>query len=85
MALRRWKPFLGASAQIDAAIEAANGVSREAFRQGRDQLLEALCAAADDAAVEEACKLLDAAMAESLVRLRDAVPASSAKGALATA
>jgi hypothetical protein len=85
MALRRWKPFLAAFAQIDRTIEAAAGFSREAFRQGRGQLVEALCAAGDDGAAEEACKLLDAAMAESLLTLRDAVPASSGKGALAMA
>jgi hypothetical protein len=39
---------------------------------------------ADDSATEEACKLLDSALAEFLLTLRDAVPASTAKGALAS-
>jgi hypothetical protein len=84
MELRRWKPFLIAFALIDATIEAIADVSREAFRHGRDQLVEVLCAAVNDRAAEEACKLLDSALAESLLMLRDAMPASTAKGALAS-
>jgi hypothetical protein len=84
MELRRWKPFLVAFAQIDATIEATADVSCEAFRHGRDQLVEVLYAAADDSMAEEASKLLDSALAESLLMLHEARPASTAKGALAS-
>ncbi|KAL6659837.1 hypothetical protein ACP70R_002666 [Stipagrostis hirtigluma subsp. patula] len=77
MALRRWKPFLGAFVHIDAAIEAAaaaggpESVSRDEFRTARARIVEMLCDAADDdGAAEGLCRLLDDAMAESLVTLR---------------
>ncbi|KAL6630535.1 hypothetical protein ACP70R_028608 [Stipagrostis hirtigluma subsp. patula] len=76
MALRRWKPFLGAFVHIDAAIEAASAggpdlVSRDEFRSARARIVEMLCDAADDdCAAEGLCCLLDDAMAESLVTLR---------------
>nr|CAB3480959.1 unnamed protein product [Digitaria exilis] len=82
MALRRWKPFLGAFPLIDAAIEgadpAAGGLlSRDEFRSARGRIIELLCDAAADEDEEEAeglCVLLDEAMAGSLATLR-AVPA----------
>ncbi|KAL6659669.1 hypothetical protein ACP70R_002498 [Stipagrostis hirtigluma subsp. patula] len=76
MALRRWKPFLGAFVHIDAAIEAASvggpdRVSRDEFRSARARIVEMLCDAADDDGVAEGlCRLLDDAKAESLVTLR---------------
>ncbi|OEL16790.1 hypothetical protein BAE44_0022190 [Dichanthelium oligosanthes] len=78
MALRRWKPFLGAFEHIDAAIEAADPdslLSRDEFRSARARIVELLCdAAGDDEKAEGLCALLDEAMAGSLATLR-AVPA----------
>lgn len=77
MALRRWKPFLGAFPLIDTAIEAADAdglLSRDKFRSVRSQMVGMLCdAAADDDKAEALCALLDETMAESLATLR-AVP-----------
>ncbi|KAF8702032.1 hypothetical protein HU200_033373 [Digitaria exilis] len=74
MALRRWKPFLGAFPLIDAAIEASDAgglLSRDEFRSARSRIVELLCDAADDGEKAEGlCALLDEAMAESLVTLR---------------
>ncbi|TVU00268.1 hypothetical protein EJB05_54321, partial [Eragrostis curvula] len=74
MALRRWKPFLGAFEHIDAAIESASvGITpRVEFKRARNQIVETLCGATDDAVAEEICRMLDDAMAESLVTLRAA-------------
>ncbi|KAL6649353.1 hypothetical protein ACP70R_013577 [Stipagrostis hirtigluma subsp. patula] len=85
MALRRWKPFLGAFAHIDAAIEAApDGSSRDEFRSARARIVEMLCDATDDDGVAEGlCLLLDDAMAESLVTLRT-VAAEKRPGLLAS-
>ncbi|TVU00266.1 hypothetical protein EJB05_54319, partial [Eragrostis curvula] len=70
MALRRWKPFLGAFEHIDAAIESAAAPEREEFKRARNRIVEALCCATDDAVAEAICRLLDDAMAESLATLR---------------
>nr|CAB3480961.1 unnamed protein product [Digitaria exilis] len=74
MALRRWKPFLGAFPLIDAAIEASDAgglLCRDEFRSARARIVELLCDAADDGEKAEGlCALLDEAMAESLVTLR---------------
>ncbi|KAL6645439.1 hypothetical protein ACP70R_017047 [Stipagrostis hirtigluma subsp. patula] len=85
MALRRWKPFLGAFVHIDAAIEAGrDGFSRDEFRSARARIVEMLCDAADDDGVAEGlCLLLDDAMAESLVTLRT-VAAEKQPGLLAS-
>ncbi|KAF8697473.1 hypothetical protein HU200_036075 [Digitaria exilis] len=75
-ALRRWKPFLGAFALIDAAIEAADAdglLSRDEFRGARARIIELICDAADDEKAEGLCALLDEAMERSLDTLR-AVP-----------
>ncbi|KAF8694217.1 hypothetical protein HU200_038347 [Digitaria exilis] len=76
MALRRWKPFLGAFQHIDAAIEASSGdgASRDEFRKARGRIVELLCDAAAEAAAEGLGLLLDEAMVGSLATLR-AVPA----------
>ncbi|KAL6899313.1 hypothetical protein ACP4OV_005971 [Aristida adscensionis] len=85
MALRRWKPFLGAFVHIDAAIEAgAAAISRDEFRSARGPIVEMLCDADDDGFAEELCLLLDDAMAESLVTLRTAVPTAAARPLLAS-
>ncbi|CAL4954095.1 unnamed protein product [Urochloa decumbens] len=75
--LRRWKPFLAAFAEIDAAIEAAGpGISRAEFRRARCAIVEQLCDTTDDdegeeeAAGELLCRCLDGAMAEALLTLR---------------
>ncbi|CAO2194973.1 unnamed protein product [Urochloa humidicola] len=73
--LRRWKPFLAAFAEIDAAVEAAGGgISRDEFRRARCAIVERLCdtpdGEEDEAAGEQLCRCLDAAMAESLLTLR---------------
>ncbi|RLM85293.1 hypothetical protein C2845_PM04G31400 [Panicum miliaceum] len=78
MALRRWKPFLGAFPHIDTAIEAADAdglLSRDEIRSARSRIVEMLCDAADndDEKAEGFCVLLDEAMAASLATLR-AVP-----------
>ncbi|RLN35192.1 hypothetical protein C2845_PM03G11800 [Panicum miliaceum] len=78
MALRRWKPFLGAFPHIDTAIEAADAdglLSRDEIRGERARIVEMLCDAADDddEKAEGFCVLLDEAMAASLATLR-AVP-----------
>ncbi|TVU00264.1 hypothetical protein EJB05_54317, partial [Eragrostis curvula] len=78
MALRRWKPFLGAFEHIDAAIASASAacvgpervIPREEFKRARNRIVEALCGATDDGVAERVCLLLDDAMAESLVTLR---------------
>ena len=79
MALRRWKPFLGAFPHIDTAIEAADAdglLSRDEIRSARVRIVEMLCDAADDddEKAEALCALLDEAMAASLATLQ-AVPA----------
>ncbi|KAF8650889.1 hypothetical protein HU200_063801 [Digitaria exilis] len=84
MALRRWKPFLGAFQHIDAAIEASSGdgVSRDEFRKARGRIVELLCDAAatgdgggdGEAAAEGLGLLLDEAMEGALATLH-AVPA----------
>nr|CAB3491661.1 unnamed protein product [Digitaria exilis] len=91
MALRRWKPFLGAFQHIDAATEAssADGVSRDEFRKARGRMVELLrdaTAAGDDgeAAAEVLGVMLDEAMAGSLARLRT-VPAGRIPALLAVA
>ncbi|CAO1944739.1 unnamed protein product [Urochloa humidicola] len=75
--LRRWKPFLAAFAEIDAAIEAAGlGISRAEFRRARCTIVEKLCDTPQDdeeeeaAAGEQLCRCLDGAMAEALLTLR---------------
>ncbi|CAO2166707.1 unnamed protein product [Urochloa humidicola] len=76
--LRRWKPFLAAFAEIDAAIEAAGlGISRAEFRRARCAIVERLCDTPGDdeeeeeaAAGEQLCWCLDDAMAEALLTLR---------------
>ncbi|KAF8702013.1 hypothetical protein HU200_033351 [Digitaria exilis] len=75
-ALRRWKPFLGAFALIDAAIEAADAdglLSRDEFRGARARIIELIFDAKDDENAEGLCALLDEAMEGSLATLR-AVP-----------
>ncbi|CAO2188193.1 unnamed protein product [Urochloa humidicola] len=81
MALRRLTPLLGAFEYIDAVIEAADAApgSRDAFRSGRERILEMVCDAAEDDEgggdkAEALCGLLDDAMAGSLATLRE-VPA----------
>ncbi|KAG2593798.1 hypothetical protein PVAP13_5NG012635 [Panicum virgatum] len=79
MALRRWKPFLGAFPHIDTAIKAADAdglLSRDEIRSARVRIIETLCDAADDddEKAEALCALLDEAMAASLATLQ-AVPA----------
>ncbi|CAO2201801.1 unnamed protein product [Urochloa humidicola] len=83
MALRRLTPLLGAFEYIDAAIEAADADAapgcRDAFRSGRERILEMVCDAAEDDEgggykAEALCGLLDDAMAGSLATLRE-VPA----------
>ncbi|CAN6273875.1 unnamed protein product [Urochloa humidicola] len=79
MALRRWKPFLGALPLIDAAIEGADAtdgfLSCDEFCSERARIVEMICDAGDDDDKAEAlCALLDEAMAGSLATLRE-VPA----------
>ncbi|CAL5012460.1 unnamed protein product [Urochloa decumbens] len=81
MALRRLKPLLSAFEYIDAAIEAADAApgSRDAFRSGRERIVEMVCDVAEDdegggEKAEGLCALLDEAMGEALATLR-AVPA----------
>ncbi|CAL5002118.1 unnamed protein product [Urochloa decumbens] len=81
MALRRLKPLLCAFEYIDAAIEAADAApgSRDAFRSGRERIVEMVCDVAEDdegggEKAEGLCALLDEAMGEALATLR-AVPA----------
>ena len=79
MALRHWKPFLGAFPHIDTAIEAADAdglLCRDEIRSARVRIVEMLCDAADDddEKAEALCALLDEAMAASLATLQ-AVPA----------
>ncbi|CAL4998727.1 unnamed protein product [Urochloa decumbens] len=81
MALRRLKPLLCAFEYIDAAIEAADAApgSRDAFRSGRERIVEMVCDVAEDdegggEKAEALCTLLDEAMAGALATLRE-VPA----------
>ncbi|CAL5006254.1 unnamed protein product [Urochloa decumbens] len=81
MALRRLKPLLCAFEYIDAAIEAADAApgSRDAFRSGRERIVEMVCDVAEDdegggEKAEALCALLDEAMAAALATLRE-VPA----------
>ncbi|CAN6205950.1 unnamed protein product [Urochloa humidicola] len=81
MALRRWKPFLGAFPLIDAAIEGADATDgllcRDEVWGSRARIMELLRDSAggdDDEKAEALCALLDEAMAASLATLR-AVPA----------
>ncbi|CAL5006265.1 unnamed protein product [Urochloa decumbens] len=81
MALRRLKPLLAAFEYIDAAIEAADAApgSRDAFRSGRERIVEMVCDVAEDdegggEKAEALCALLDEAMAAALATLRE-VPA----------
>ncbi|CAO2206730.1 unnamed protein product [Urochloa humidicola] len=84
MPLRRLKPLLCAFEYIDAAIEAADADAarpgcRDAFRSGRERIVEMVCDVAEDdegggERAEALCALLDEAMAGSLATLRE-VPA----------
>nr|CAB3489917.1 unnamed protein product [Digitaria exilis] len=94
MALRRWKPFLGAFQHIDAAIEASgiDGASRDEFRRARGRIVELLRdASTGDGGGEAAAAeglglglLLDEAMAGSLATLC-AVPVGRIPALLAAA